>query len=87
MEDANRSNLASEGWHTMTPRIVADDASQLVEFLRQVFGATGEYRQARQSEIRIDDSLVMISDAGIRNAIPTPGLISISMSTVGRKLA
>jgi len=37
-----------------------------VEFLRQVFKATGEYRQARPSEIRIGDSTIMITDAGAR---------------------
>src|SRR6266545_277336 len=68
-DTASRSNFAPKGWHTVTPRIVVDDASQLVEFLRQVFGATGEYRQALPSEIRIGDSMVMISDAGIRNAM------------------
>ena len=32
--------IAPEGWYTVTPRIVARDARQLVEFLRAVFGAT-----------------------------------------------
>jgi PhnB protein len=66
-ETTDRSHFAPEGWHTVTPRIVAHDARQLVEFLKQVFGGTGEYRQALPSEIRIGDSLVMISDAGIRS--------------------
>jgi uncharacterized glyoxalase superfamily protein PhnB len=56
-----------EGWHTVTPRIVAHDARGLVEFLKRVFTATGEYRQALPSEIRIGDSVVMISDAGARS--------------------
>ena len=68
-EATNRSLFAPEGWHTVTPRIVAHDAKQLVEFLRQVFGATGEYQEARPSEIKIGDSVVMISEAGIRNAM------------------
>src|SRR2546427_667756 len=66
-ETTNRSPFAPEGWHTVTPRIVVHDAQHLVEFLKQVFGATGEYRQARPSEVRIGDSIVMISDAGIRS--------------------
>ena len=65
---ANRSHLVPEGWHTITPRVVVRDAKQLVEFLKQVFGATGQYRQATPSEVRIGDSVVMISDAGIRSA-------------------
>src|SRR5262249_34167455 len=63
----NRSHSAPEGWRTVTPRIVVHDAKQLVEFLKQVFGAIGEYRQAIPSEVRIGDSVVMISDAGIRS--------------------
>lgn len=65
-ESTKGSYLAPVGWHTVTPRIVVHDASHLVDFLRQVFGATGEYRQERPSEITIGDSIVMISDAGIR---------------------
>jgi PhnB protein len=66
-ETPNRTHFAPEGWHSVTPRIVVHDAKQLVEFLKQVFGATGEYRQAIPSEVRIGDSVIMISDAGIRN--------------------
>ena len=60
-------HLTPEGWHTVTPRIVVHEAKHLVEFLKQVFHATGEYRQALPSEIRIGDSVIMISDAGTRN--------------------
>lgn len=66
-ETINHSNFTPEGWHTVTPRIVVHDAHLLVEFLKQVFGATGEYRQDLPSEIRLGDSVIMISDAGIRS--------------------
>lgn len=70
MRDTTKySNFAPEGWHTVTPRIVADNASQLVEFLQGVFGATGEYRQSLPSEIGIGDSMIMVSEAGIRNSM------------------
>jgi PhnB protein len=46
---------------------VAHDARGLVEFLKRVFAATGEYWEALPSEIRIGDSVVMISDAGVRS--------------------
>jgi PhnB protein len=55
------------GWHTVTPRIVAHDAIQLVAFLKQVFEATGEHRHDVPSEVMIGDSKIMISDAGIRS--------------------
>jgi PhnB protein len=61
------SGIVPEGYHTVTPRIVVQDAQQLVAFLKRVFDATGEYRQAMPSEIRIGDSVIMISDAGARS--------------------
>jgi uncharacterized glyoxalase superfamily protein PhnB len=60
---------APEGFHTITPRIVVEGAEQLVAFLRQVFGATGEYSATRPAEVRIGDSVIMISDAGPRNTM------------------
>jgi uncharacterized glyoxalase superfamily protein PhnB len=50
----------------VTPRIVANDARSLVEFLRQVFGAAGDYLDTRPSIMKIGDSLIMISDADVR---------------------
>jgi uncharacterized glyoxalase superfamily protein PhnB len=66
-ETTERSHFIPEGWSSVTPRIVVHDAKQLVEFLKKVFGATGEYRQDVPSVIRIGDSQVMISDVGIRS--------------------
>ncbi len=58
------------GWHTVTPRIVTRDVEGLVEFLRQVFEASGELHPARPAEMRIGDSIVMVSDAPERDPIP-----------------
>ena len=69
-EPTGRSQTTPEGWHTVTPRIVVPDAVQQIEFLKQVFGATGGYRPDRPSVIEIGDSFVMVSDAGIRNPMP-----------------
>jgi PhnB protein len=69
-ETSVRSHFTPEGWHTVTPRIVVHDAKQLVEFLRQVFGATGDYRPDLPSVITIGDSVVMISDTRIRRPMP-----------------
>lgn len=54
------------GWHTVTPRIVLHQAQQLVEFVKHVFRATGEYRSDRPVTLSIGDSIIMISDAGAR---------------------
>ena len=66
-ETTNRSRFIPEGWGSVTPRVVAQDAKHLVEFLKKVFGATGEYQQDIPSVIRIGESLVMINEAGIRS--------------------
>jgi uncharacterized glyoxalase superfamily protein PhnB len=58
------SNVAPHGRHTVTPRIITGDVAGLVGFLKAVFNATGELRAGMPSEIKIGDSIVMISDGG-----------------------
>jgi PhnB protein len=68
------SNVGSwftpEGWHTVTPRIVVRNAEQMVAFLQRVFGATGDYRKDSPSIVQIGDSVLMVSEAGIRDPAP-----------------
>jgi uncharacterized glyoxalase superfamily protein PhnB len=60
-----------DGWHTVTPRIVVRDPEGLVRFLKQVFRAQGDLRPQGPAEIRIGDSIVMISDGGgLRDQMP-----------------
>jgi len=59
-----------DGWHSVTPRVVVDDAAGLVEFLKRAFDATGELRVDRPAVIRIGDSVIMISSVGPREAMP-----------------
>jgi PhnB protein len=54
---------APVGWHTITPRLVANDPAALVAFLRRAFGAVGELHAERPAELRIGDSIVMVSGA------------------------
>jgi len=63
-------NFAPEGRHTVTPRIVAEDAKGLVAFVRHVFDASGDYRENAPSDITIGDSIIMITDAGVRRPMP-----------------
>jgi uncharacterized glyoxalase superfamily protein PhnB len=58
-----------DGWHTVTPRIVTSDVAGLIGFLEAVFNASGEYRSGRPAEVKIGDSIVMISDGGGQRAI------------------
>jgi uncharacterized glyoxalase superfamily protein PhnB len=60
-----------EGWHSITPRLVVHDTAKLVEFLRNAFEASGEFRSDRPSVLRIGDSNVMVSGVGPRAAMPS----------------
>jgi len=64
-----------DGWHTLTTRLVATDAERLVQFLRSVFHVTGDFRPDRPAEIRIGDSVLMVSGADERSpftGVPWP---------------
>jgi PhnB protein len=58
------------GWHSITPRIVVADAAAFVSFLRRVFEAKGRLLKTAPSQIRIGDSLLLVSQAGPRQAFP-----------------
>jgi PhnB protein len=64
------STPVPSGWHRVTPRIVVEDAAALVAFLQRVFDATGEICDGAPSQIRIGDSLLMVSAAGARECFP-----------------
>ena len=70
MAESNQTEFAPPDWHTITPRIVADNAEALVAFIKQVFEATGEYETARPTVLTIGDSKIMISESGPRDAMP-----------------
>lgn len=55
-----------KGWPTVIARIVVPEAAELVDFVKSVFQATGDYHPDRPAVVNIGGSLLMISDAGIR---------------------
>jgi PhnB protein len=57
---------ARAGYPSVTPRIVVDDVAGQVRFLREVFAATGDVAHGRPAEVRIGDSVVMISPTAER---------------------
>lgn len=64
------SKSIPEGWHTVTPRLVVDDPAKLVQFLTHAFDAVGEYSTDAPSQMKIGDSIVMVSAAGPRKPMP-----------------
>ncbi|MBP7146949.1 MAG: VOC family protein [Acidobacteria bacterium] len=57
-----------EGFHTVTPYLIVNDGRAAIEFYKQAFGASEEYRmdgpggKVMHAEIRIGDSHVMLAD-------------------------
>ena len=62
--------MPHNGYHTLTPRIVVSDLHGAVQFLRIVFGGSGEVVVGRPAEIHIGDSLVMVTQVGERDPFP-----------------
>jgi PhnB protein len=57
-----------EGYHTLTPYLAVDNATEAIEFYKRAFGATERTRMPgpqgtiAHAELEIGDSLVMLSD-------------------------
>ena len=59
-----------DGFHSVTPRILVTDVEALVQFLKGVFGAVGDVRADAPAQLRIGDSVVMVSEADARPPFP-----------------
>jgi PhnB protein len=49
---------------------VVRDPARLVQFLKDAFGASGDFTATSPSQMRIGDSIVMVSGVGPRNPMP-----------------
>ena len=76
-----------DGFHSTTPRIVAADGAGQVAFLRAVFDATGNHQAGRPAEIRIGDSLVMVSPTDARPPFPAFLYVYVDDAAYERALA
>jgi PhnB protein len=69
-----------DGFHTITPNIIAEDAEQTVEFLKRAFGAIENYRlilsdgTITHCELRIGDSVINLGTA--MEGWPAHGIIA-----------
>jgi PhnB protein len=67
-----------DGYHSVTPYLIVEGASSLIQFLKEAFDAQETERVVQpdgtimHAEVRIGDSVVMLSDAmGERKPMPT----------------
>jgi uncharacterized glyoxalase superfamily protein PhnB len=76
-----------EGFHTVTPYLMVEGASKLIDFLKQAFEAEEIYRQnmpdgtVMHAQVRIGDSMLMMSDATSQYE-PMPTMIYLYVEDV-----
>jgi PhnB protein len=67
-----------EGYHTITPYLAVDDASEAIEYYKRAFGAKERVRmdapggKIGHAELEIGDSLIMLSDPFPQSSTRTP---------------
>jgi len=84
-EPAQPTKAASgirEGFHTVTPYLTAHEAPELLDFVKQAFGAEELFRSTgsaggMHAEVRIDDSIIMIGGGGAWRGTPMPTAIHL----------
>src|ERR1700676_5302087 len=69
-----------DGYHTVTPYLMVKEASQLIDFVKQAFGAVETFRTTGSAggihaEVRIGDSMIMIGGGGAWQGEPMPAAI------------
>jgi uncharacterized glyoxalase superfamily protein PhnB len=76
-----------EGYHTITPYLIVQGAVQLIAFLKQAFEAEEIFRMAQpdgtisHAEVRIGDSMVMMSEAR-GDLKPMPAMLHLYVEDV-----
>ena len=69
-----------DGFHTITPNIIVEDAERAVDFLKRAFGATENYRltlsdgRITHCELKIGDSIINLGTA--MEGWPARGLVA-----------
>jgi PhnB protein len=72
-----------EGFHSVTPYLVAEGAGELLEFIKQVFDAQEKMRmpgpdgKIGHAEVIIGDSMIMMGDAAGAESGPMPAMIHL----------
>ncbi|MGH9533580.1 MAG: VOC family protein [Terriglobales bacterium] len=77
-----------EGYHTVTPYLTVRDARQLIEFVRQAFGATLRTEpmqdpsgRVAHAEVQLGDSVVMLGEP-MAGTAPRPSLLHLYLPDV-----
>lgn len=73
-----------DGYHAVTPYLIAEDAAKVIDFIKATFGAEENMRfrapggRIGHAELRIGDSAVMLADANAEHpAMPATLLVYV----------
>jgi len=82
-ENAPRVNPVRSGFHTITPYLIVPSAAKLLEFIKDAFGGTEQFRikrpgseQVMHAEARIGNSMVEMADANEQFPV-SPGALHL----------
>ncbi len=76
-----------EGFHTVTPYLIVQEAAKLIDYVKQAFGAIELHRSTGSAggihaEVKIGDSMVMIGGDGAWSGEPSPATLYLYLEDV-----
>jgi len=77
-----------EGYHTVSPSLTIDGATEAIEFYKRAFGATERSRmptpdgKIAHAELQIGDSVIMLNDPFPQSAVKSPKELGGTTSSV-----
>jgi PhnB protein len=83
---AKKANAVPKGFHSVTPYLAVQDVAQAIDFYKRAFGAEevmrmdGPHGKVSHGEVKIGDSIVMITDENFSGGLRSPQ--SVGGSTV-----
>jgi PhnB protein len=85
---AHKAKPIPEGYHTVTPYLSVRDAAHALDFYKQAFGAkevmrmNGPEGKVSHAEIKIGDSIVMVSEENSSNELRSPQALNGSTVSI-----
>ena len=83
----NSTSSIREGYHTVTPYLIVQEAAQLIDFIKQVFDATEMFRGTGSAggihaEMRIGNSMIMVGGGGAWKGEPSPATLYLYIDDI-----
>jgi hypothetical protein len=80
-------NPIRPGFLTITPYLIVNEAAELIDFVKNVFGAEEKFRSIGSAgglhcELKLGDSMLMIGGGGAWRGAPTPSALHVYVPDV-----